>query len=322
MEDPAFVQEIRRLCIKIYEENGKFAPKNVFITHLFDEFQRLDIPVIRDAQIMIEYPRAGVAPNFSRVNLLVCGKYIIQVRVKDIPVNYRSDRWLKDMKHCCHETTRARWIACGMVVTFGSDEEFVQFSHAGEVNNRIYYRKHIDRLYDKRFSFDEDCDEVKMAREYIKKNKRDYLMHQIKICAIRVFLDVFGDIRKNKGELYFDQLLGYMFHDNGLKYDSQKIIKVKDEDGNVHLPRPDYIVEDVVVELKRLSKVGDKEIKQLDMYMGLDMFKDGILINFTDSDAPDLEFFQYGDSEVSLSQLNIEKNVKIYHKTLKLFLED
>jgi GxxExxY protein len=105
-------------------------------------------------------------------------------------------------------------------------------------------------------------------------------MEQIKNFAI----EVFSTLGAGFSERIYHNAMEIQFRKHGISYETEKVINVMFDGYSCGVVRADLIVDkSIVVELKQVSKIKQEHKTQCEMYMNLLGLKNGIVINFPDS---------------------------------------
>ncbi|MCB1712625.1 MAG: GxxExxY protein [Candidatus Riesia sp.] len=270
---------------KVYYIFSGFLPRDEYVSRLFYELER-SFPVIRDPIIILEYAK-NIVPNFALVDLLVNNEICVQVRAANNPIDRLADKWKPDVLLCGNKGKNIKDV---IIITFGvsdPDDKFIQITSSSAKNDAII--DSIDLL-----NFHDIYNPVMDIKNIQRQMTIDKIINCSMIAAINMFNTT---LIKTSTELSFDDRLGVVFKDMNIPFSSQKSVK-----RNKKMYRPDYILYDsIVVELKRVNKIGDKEYDQMVKYLNIDEnlgWTDGIVINFsTDTEKFRMEFWRYKDGK-------------------------
>jgi len=101
---------------------------------------------------------------------------------------------------------------------------------------------------------------------------------------------VYKTLGHGHSEAVYHRAMEVGLRKQNIKYDTERIVPIQYEGHVVGNSRLDLVIDDkVIVELKSVSSLKQKEITQLQNYMSLTGLKEGILINFPFNGAEDVE---------------------------------
>jgi len=103
------------------------------------------------------------------------------------------------------------------------------------------------------------------------------ITQRIKDCAERAF----AEMGRGHTEVIYQNHLIHQFLDNGIPINREFIISIANRNGTqLGYCKVDLVIDGVVVELKAVQSIGEREKMQLDKYLRHHPFVSGILINF------------------------------------------
>ena len=101
---------------------------------------------------------------------------------------------------------------------------------------------------------------------------------------------VYKTIGHGHSEAVYHRAMEVGLRKESIKYDTERIVPIQYEGHVVGNSRLDLVIDDtMIVELKSVSCLKQKEITQLQNYMNLTGLKEGLLINFPFGGAEDIE---------------------------------
>jgi len=113
---------------------------------------------------------------------------------------------------------------------------------------------------------------------------------------------VYKSIGNGHSEAIYHRAMEVGLRKSGLKYESEKIVPVVYDQHVVGNVRIDLVINDnSIVELKSITGIKQKEITQLENYMGLTGADEGIVINFPTTPGSEVEIHQVGTPLASSS---------------------
>lgn len=102
--------------------------------------------------------------------------------------------------------------------------------------------------------------------------------------------NVYKTLGHGHSEAVYHRAMEVGLRKQNIKYDTERIVPIQYEGHVVGNSRLDLVIDDsMIVELKSVSCLKQKEITQLQNYMNLTGLKEGMLINFPFGGADDIE---------------------------------
>lgn len=102
--------------------------------------------------------------------------------------------------------------------------------------------------------------------------------------------DVYKTLGHGHSEAVYHRAMEVGLRKQNIKYDTERIVPIQYEGHVVGNSRLDLVIDDtMIVELKSVSCLKQREITQLQNYMNLTGLKEGLLINFPFGGADDIE---------------------------------
>ncbi|MBU2542390.1 GxxExxY protein [Patescibacteria group bacterium] len=157
-----------------------------------------------------------------------------------------------------------------------------------------------------------DADERGQIEQKESDKNNDFLYEDITYNIRKCLFAVRKKLGLGHKEKIYQNALEEEFKKEGLKFEKEKIININYEGKKIGVYRPDFVIEEkIIIELKALPFIGEREKRQVWTYLKGSFYKLALLVNYSSKDV-EIERVVYDIARKKESALSLRQSASVH----------